>query len=51
MNHDRIPGHDEENSDERELSRRSGNAPLGPWVILGLLCMLGAVVYLVSGLL
>ena len=51
MNDDRIPSHDEENPDERELSRRSGNTPLGPWVIIGLICMLGAVVYLVSGLL
>ncbi|WGM31309.1 hypothetical protein [Brevundimonas sp. NIBR11] len=51
MAEDRIPPRDEEDPRERDLSRRSGNAPLAPWVILGLICMLGVVVYLVSGVL
>lgn len=48
---DRIPPRDEENPDERELSRRSGDSAVKVWVILVLILMLGALVYVVSGLL
>ena len=43
-----IPPRDEEDPNERELSRRSHGAPLGPWVIVGLILMLGALVYVIS---
>ena len=48
---DDIPPRDEENPDERELSRRSGGPAIGIWVILAMILMLGAVVYVVSALL
>ncbi|WP_428148921.1 hypothetical protein [Brevundimonas sp.] len=48
---DRIPPRDEENPDERELSRRSNGPAVSGWVILGLIFMLGVLVYVVSGLL
>ena len=47
----RIPPRDEENPDERELSRRGGDSGVKVWVILGLIFMLGALVYVVSALL
>ncbi|WP_426042351.1 hypothetical protein [Brevundimonas sp. TWP2-3-4b1] len=48
---DCIPHRDEENPNERELSRRSGDSAVGVWVILVLIFMLAAVVYVVSALL
>ena len=51
MNDDRIPRRDEENPDERELSRRSGDSGVRIWVVLGLIFMLAALVYVVSALL
>ena len=51
MNDDRIPPRDEENPDERALSRRSGDSAVSIWVILALIFMLAALVYVVSALL
>eukprot|EP01036_Dinobryon_divergens_P056200 gene56200-75040_t len=45
MNDDRIPPRDEENPDERALSRRSGDSAVSIWVILALIFMLAALVY------
>ena len=49
--HDRIPPRDEENPNERELSRRGGSSSVGIWVIVALIFMLAALVYVVSALL
>lgn len=51
MSDDDIPPRDEEDPAERELSRRSGGPAVSVWVILGLIFMLGALVYVVSALL
>ncbi|MBX9706707.1 MAG: hypothetical protein K2X61_02090 [Caulobacteraceae bacterium] len=50
MSLDEIPPHDEEDPRERELRRRSGNPPLGIWLIVGLLMMLGFGAYVVFSL-
>lgn len=36
---------------ERELQRLSGTAAISPWLIVGLIPMLGALVYVVSAVL
>ena len=51
MSDDDIPPRDEENPDERELSRRSGGPAVGIWLVLGLIFMLGAAVYVISAVL
>lgn len=51
MSDDRIPPRDEENPDERALSRRSGDSAVSIWAILGLIFMLAAIVYVISALL
>lgn len=37
-------------AEERELARRSNNPALSPWLVLGLILMLGVGVYVVSAL-
>jgi len=51
MSDDRTPPRDEENPAERELSRRSNGPAVSVWLILGLILMLGVVVYMVSAVL
>ena len=51
MTDDDIPPRDEENPDERELSRRSGGSALNFWLVVGLIFMLGAAVYVISAVL
>jgi hypothetical protein len=46
-----IPQHDDEDPRERELSRRSGTPTLGIWNVLGLIALLGILVYVVSAIL
>ena len=36
---------------ERDLERRSGNPAVSPWVVIGLILMLGAIVYVVLAVL
>lgn len=50
MSDDDIPTRDEEDPDERELSRRSSGPALSLWLILALIFMLGVVVYMASAL-
>ncbi|HEY0103906.1 MAG TPA: hypothetical protein VGB60_10600 [Brevundimonas sp.] len=38
----------EQNRAERDLERRSSAPAVSPWLIIGLLLMLGAVVYVIS---
>lgn len=41
----------EQDPRERGLERRSGNAAISPWLIVGVIVLLGAVVYVASALL
>ena len=42
---------EEQNPRERGMGRRSGNAAVSPWLIVGALLLLGAIVYVVSAML
>ena len=42
---------DDRDPRERELGRRSGQPTASPWLVIGLILMLGAVVYVISAVL
>ena len=46
-----IPNHDDRDPAEDQLARRSGGGSISPWVVIGLIAMLGVLVYVVSALL
>ncbi|MES2862259.1 MAG: hypothetical protein V4701_12355 [Pseudomonadota bacterium] len=51
MTDEHIPPRDEEDPRERDLARRSIAPAVSPWLILGVILLLGAVVYVVSAVL
>lgn len=48
-----APGTDPQDQDprERDLSRRSGDGAVSPWLVIGLIALLGLGVYAVSAML
>ena len=40
----------EQDPRERDLERRSGAPAVSPWLVIGLIAMLGAVVYVISAM-
>lgn len=50
MKPDDLPEHDTPDPRDRDLSRRSGTPAVSPWLIIGVILLLGALVYAASAL-
>ena len=51
MNDERMPPRDDDDPQERDLSRRSNTPAVSLWLVVFLIAMLAAVVYVVSAVL
>ena len=51
MKPDELPHRDETDPSDRQLSRRSGSPAVSPWLIIGVILLIAALVYVASALL